>query len=100
MSLAAILASVGGLLAVVVAFFFVKKSAKGQGVAEGRLEGQQEVIRVTDEVNQKTAEQNAATVASLEQTHEIHDRLERDPDYAERVRDRFTRPPDSDQTAS
>lgn len=97
MSLTLLLSGLGGLLLLVAgAFFFVKKSAVKQGQAQGQLQGQKEIIEVVNQANAATAEHNAQVVQQVEQVNEIHDRLNSDPDYAKRVRDRFTRPSSSD----
>lgn len=44
------------------------------------------------DVQDRDVTQNDSEVdEEVERTHEIHDRLDSDPDYRKRVRDRFTR---------
>ena len=44
------------------------------------------------ELVEQTARENQEIVQEVEKTHEVHDRLDADPAYRDRVRDRFTRP--------
>ncbi len=79
-----------GLLLVIV--FFLRKASKGQGRAEGLQEARAEHNEITNEQNEVVAAENKAIVEEVEKTNEVHDRLQSDPAYAQRVRDRFTRP--------
>ena len=83
----------GGLgAALIVALFFLKRAAVGQGKAEGRLEGQVVIAKEASAANEKINEENKAVLQQVEEVHEIHDRLESDPAYRDGVRSRFTRP--------
>ena len=86
------IAGLMGLVVLVLGIFGIKKSAEAEGKAEGELIATQKHDEVVNEANEATIAQNAALVEKLEEVHEIHDRLESDPAYRERVRDRFTRP--------
>lgn len=79
-----------GLLLVVI--FFMRKASKGQGRAEGLQEARTEHNEAVNEQNKVVAEENKAIVEEVGKTNEVHDRLQSDPVFAERVRDRFTRP--------
>ena len=79
------------LVALVLGFLGVKSSAKKQGVAEGKLEEKSVTDAAINKQNQVVAEANAATVAQGEEVNEIHDRLDADPAYRDRVRARFSR---------
>jgi predicted metalloprotease len=84
-----------GLLALLVAVLGVlgiKNSAKKQGVAEGKAQATEAHAAATNTANAATTAHNAAVVAQVEQTHEVHDRLDADAAYRSSVRDRFTRP--------
>jgi len=90
----------GGLLgALLLAVLLLVKVSKGRGRAEGKLESTKDLIEVQNRANEVVnkqnevaAEHNAEVVKKVEETHEIHDRLNTDPEFAKRVRDRFTRP--------
>lgn len=90
--ISSLLASLSGLLGLAVAFFFVRGSAKKAGLEQGRKELQQELAKQANAANAITQAANEAVLQQVEQVHEIHDSLQRDADYAERVRNRFTRP--------
>lgn len=72
------------------------KSSKKAGLAEGKAEATVAAATAHNEaVNQQNvavAEENKAIVKEVEATNEVHDRLNADPAFAERVRSRFTRP--------
>jgi len=87
-----LLAAGGLLLALLAAVFFMRRSATSQGRAEGRLEGQKVIVEQTNKENAATQQRNEEVLAQVEEVHEIHDRLDADPAYRQRVRDRFTRP--------
>jgi hypothetical protein len=81
----------GGLLLLLILVFFLRKSAKAQGKAEGVQEANEVHVETVNKQNEIVAEQNAEIVKNVEEVHEIHDRLDSDPAYRDRVRDRFTR---------
>lgn len=64
-----------GLVVVFAGFlYFVLRSVKNSGKVEERSATQAEVLH------------------DVQDAEKIHDRLRNDPDYAKRVRERFTRP--------
>lgn len=87
-----VLAGGGLLLALLVTIFFMRKSAEKKGHAEGVGVAREERNVAVNKQNDVVAAENAAIVQEVEKTNEVHDRLKSDPAFAERVRDRFTRP--------
>lgn len=84
---------VGGLFAVLLlVVFFLRSASKKQGRAEGLDEARQEHNAAVNKQNEVVAAENAAIVKEVEQTNEVRDRIDSDPEYAQRVQDRFTRP--------
>lgn len=82
----------GGLFgALLLAVFFLVRSSKSKGRAEGKLEAAKQTIEIENNRNKITTEANAEIVKQVEQTNEVHDNLKSDPVFAERVRERFTR---------
>jgi hypothetical protein len=71
--------------------FFIRKSAKAQGKAEGVQEANEVHVETVNKQNEIVAEQNAQVVKDVEDVTKIHDRLESDPAYRDSVRSRFTR---------
>ena len=87
-----ILAGGGLLAALLVAIFLMRKSAEKKGHAEGVGQAREEHNQAVNEQNEVVAAENAAIVKEVEQTNEVRDRIDADPEYAQRVQDRFTRP--------
>ena len=82
----------GGLLLVLLlSVFLIAKISKSRGVAKGTVEAHEEQDALVNEQNEIVSRENEAVVKEVEKTHEIHDRLNTDPEFADRVRDRFTR---------
>lgn len=86
----------GGLLAALLLIVLVAiKQGRKTGHAEGELKATRaaddKLDQLQNEHNVEVQKQNEAVVANLEEVHETHDRLNHDPEYAQRVRDRFTR---------
>jgi high-affinity Fe2+/Pb2+ permease len=81
----------GVLLLLLVMVFFIRKSAKAQGKAEGVQEANEVHVETVNKQNEIVAEQNAQVVKDVEDVTKIHDRLESDPAYRDSVRSRFTR---------
>lgn len=83
---------IGGLLLLVFLLIkFGNKTSRDQGRAEGISEASDRYNAERTAHNEKVAEENRQIVEEVGKTNETHDRLERDPDYRDRVRDRFTR---------
>jgi len=81
-----ILAGAGALIVGLITWL-VSKSRK-QGRAEILGEATAQAQKKVDEVVLADAERQ---VKQVEEVNEIHDRLQSDPAYAQRVRDRFSR---------
>lgn len=82
----------GGLLLLV--WFLIKrqnKISREQGQAEGTIKTADKYNEAQNKENEKISRENAEVVKEVEKTHETHDRLDSDPEYRKRVRDRFTR---------
>jgi hypothetical protein len=83
----------GGLFAaLLVVVFFLRNASKKQGKAEGLDQARQEHNAEVNKANEVVVAENAAIVKEVEKTHEVRDRIDADPAYAQRVQDRFTRP--------
>lgn len=81
----------GVLLLLLVMIFFIRKSAKAQGKAEGVQEANAVHVETVNKQNEIVAEQNEQRVKDMEDVTKIHDRLESDPAYRDSVRSRFSR---------
>jgi hypothetical protein len=77
-AIAAVIAAIGGLLALLLS------GKKKQGAAEANVTAQQKI-------DSAAVVQADKEVKQVEQVNAIQDKLASDPAYAERVRDRFQR---------
>ena len=86
-----LLVALGGVVALVLAFFGVRAAARKEGEARGELEAQVRHDEVMNRHNAEVQASNERVVQQMEEVHEIHDRLDSDPAYRDSVRERFTR---------
>ena len=83
------LLAIGGTIAALVAIVFLAlKSATKSGRKEGEAVAKAEI---QEELRKVEVAHEAVKKEELNDVAEIRDRLDSDPAYAERVRDRFTR---------
>lgn len=83
----------GGLLAaLLVAVALLVHSRYKRDSVQTKMNAVVEENKALEEQNKTAQEQSATTAKQVEEVNEIHDRLESDPAYRQRVRDRFTRP--------